>query len=58
MAFVQRNSDQNICMDDTMCTNLDIIGDIVLKKKFFHRSALGPLNIGNTINASDNFAKV
>ena len=32
VAFVQRNSDQNIFMDDTMCTNRDIVVNNVLKK--------------------------
>ena len=30
VAFVQSNSDQNIFMDDTMCTNRDVV--VVVKK--------------------------
>ena len=43
-----------------MCTNRDIIVNIVLKKSEI--LSVGqpscPLNIGNTINASDNFTRV
>ena len=60
VAFVQRNSDQNILIDDTMCTNRDIVDNNVFKKpeSFTMDQPSCPLNTGNTINASDNFARV
>ena len=58
-----RVTDQNSFMDDTMCTNRDIVVNIDCIKEvgnFTVDQPSCPLNIGtcNTISAPDNFARV